>query len=149
MANPFTDVRNAVWAHLDAHAGLVSFIESREGTKYRFGESENLPARLAADDCPALVVDPAKVDIDWESTAGRAVRYRIEISGWAHSTEAAEIEEFAYLVYEALSAGMPDFGVAAVEGVEFAGPAFETWRTGGARFSGFRLGVVTRIHSEA
>lgn len=149
MANPFTDVRNAVWALLDAHAGLSDFIEAREGTRYRFGESENLPTRLAADDCPALVVDPAKARIDWESAAGRSVQYRVEISGWVHSTEAAEIEEFAYLVYEAICGGLPDLGVAAVEGVEFAGPAFETWRTGGARFEGFRLGVVARIHSEA
>jgi hypothetical protein len=147
MSNPFTDVRNAVWSLVDAHEGLSDFIDEREGTKYRFGESDNLPTRLAADDCPALVVDPSRAQINWETTTGRAIVYRIEIRGYVDSTRAEDIEEFAYLVYDAVAGGLPDFGVSAVEGVEFAGPAFGRG-TGGARFAEFRLGVLARIHSE-
>jgi hypothetical protein len=149
MSNPLSDVRNAIWTLLDAHEGLSDFIGDREGTKYRFGDSENLPLRLGADDCPALVVDPHLAEIDWETTSGRAIIYRVEVTGYTASTEAAEIEEFAHLAYEALAAGLPDFALAAVEGVEFAGPAFGTYKTGGGRFCQFRLGVVARIHLAA
>jgi hypothetical protein len=149
MSNPFTDVRNAAWALLDAHEGLTAFLAAREGTKYRFGDSENLPLRLGADDCPALAVSPLLGAVKWESTSARAVLYRVEIRGYADSTKVEEIEEFAYLVYDALVAGLPDFAVAAVEGIEFVGPAFTTYRTGGARFCEFTLGVAARIHSEA
>jgi len=148
MSNPLTDVRNAVWTFLDASAALNSFIDSAEGTRYRFGESENLPVRLGADDCPALVVDPHLAEIDWESTAARVIKYRVEVRGYVATNEASQIEEFAHLAYEALVAGLPDFGVAQVEGIEFAGPAFGTYRAGAGRFSEFRLGVVARIHSE-
>jgi len=146
MSNPLTDVRNAAWAYLDAHAGLNAFIDAREGTRYRFGASENLPLRLGADDCPALVVEPSRGEIDWESTAGQGMVYRLEVSGFVDSTAAEDVEEFAYLVYAALAAGLPDLGVAAVEGVEFAGPVFGTYKTASARFSEFRLGVLVRIH---
>lgn len=147
MANPLTDVREGVWAALDASAALADFIDSREGTRYRFAESDNLPARLAADDCPALVVTPRLGSIDWETTSSQAVRYHVEVRGYAAATEAAQIEEFAYLVYAALVAGLPDFGVTAVEGVEFAGPAFGFGGAPNGRFAQFTLGVAARIHS--
>lgn len=147
MSNPFTDVRNALWSFLDADAALNAFLDAREGAKYRFGESENLPLRLAADDCPALVVSPRRAEVDWETTSAHSVAYEIEARGTVATPEADEIEEFAYLTYAAMRAGLPDFGVAAVEGVEFAGPAFETYKSGGARFSSFTLGVAVRIHA--
>lgn len=147
MANPLSDVRAAIWTYLDAHAGLSAFIDDREGTRYRLGESEDLPLKLGADDCPALVVEPTLARIDWETAAARGIVYRAEVRGYVDSTAAEDIEEFAYLVYAALAAGLPDFGVAEIEGVQFAGPAFGTYRTPGARFSEFRLGVLARISS--
>jgi hypothetical protein len=149
MSNPLTDVRTAIWTLLDAHAGLTAFMGDREGTRYRFGECENLPQKLAADDCPALVVAPGEAEVDWETTAARGITYRVEVRGYLDSTAADEIEEFSYLVYSALVAGLPDFGVDAVEGIEFAGPVFGAAKTLNARFREFRLGVLARIHSEA
>jgi len=148
MSNPLSAVREGIWAALDANAALSDFIDAAEGTRYRFGDCDNLPTRIAFDDCPALAVYPLEADIDWETTAGQAILYRIEVRGYTASAKADEIEEFAYLVYAALKAGLPDFGVAAVEAIEFAGPAFGTYRKGGSRFSRFVLGVTSRIHSD-
>lgn len=148
MSNPLTAVREAVWNALDADAALSEFIDSREGTRFRFGDCDNLPSRLGADDCPALAVYPLEADIDWETTAGQAVIYRIEVRGYTAGASAEAIEEFAYLVYAALKSALPDFGVTAVEGVEFAGPAFGTYAKGGSRFARFVLGVKARIHAD-
>ncbi len=146
MANPLTEVREAIWGLFDADAALAAFIDGREGTRYRLGASENLPVKLAADDCPALTVEPARGVTEWESTLGHQIAYRVEVRGYLDETSSELVEEFAYLAYSALAGGLPDFGIAAVEGVEFAGPVFGTYRKGGARFEEFRLGVVARIH---
>lgn len=148
MSNPLSEVREAIWQLLDSDAGVTAFIDAGEGTRYRFAESGNLPVKLGADDCPALVVFGRRAEIDWETTSSQGIEYRVEIRGYTAGTEAERIEEFAYLVYTALAGGLPDFGVAAVEGIEFAGPSFGTYRSGGARFSEFALGAVARIHSD-
>jgi len=146
MSNPLTSVRSGVWSYLDADTDLNAFIDAGEGTRYRFADSVNLPVRLAAGDCPALIVEPVRGEVDWETTADQVILYRLEVIGCLYETAAAELEEFAYLAYAALAAGLPDFGVAEVEAVEFAGPAFSNYRKGGARFEEFRLGVAARIH---
>ena len=146
MSNPFTQVREAVWSLLDGDTSLAGYIDGREGTRYKFGESEDLPLRLGSGDCPALVVEPVKGEIDWESTQGHALVYRLGVKGYLDEIALEGLEEFAHMAYVAVAAGLPDLCVLDVEGVEFAGPSFGTYRSGGARFGEFVLGVVVTVH---
>ena len=115
MSNPITVVREKLWDLLEASTDLAAFMGT--GSKYKLDTIRRLPARVTEAECPALAVAPATVFNNWSAARLQDISIACHVTGVVADTDVARIEEFYWLVYEALMAGYPDLGLPDVAGV--------------------------------
>ena len=132
MSNPLTTARAAVWNYLyatttPAATALKNYIDTNEGKVYRYAAgtaTDDVPARLTADQVPALVLVPSAAPPAPDGQLLHELRFALDIRGAVASNDPGEIEEFFWLVHRAVQSGRPSLGEAAVRQFEFDAVSF-------------------------
>jgi hypothetical protein len=108
-SNPITTVRDKLWEYLESSEDLAAFMGT--GAKYKLDTIRRLPPRVTEAECPALALAPATVFNNWSASRFQDISIAYHVVGVAADPEVSAIEEFYWLVYTALMAGHPDFGL--------------------------------------
>lgn len=122
-ANILTQVRQAVWAALEASADLTAFRAG--GRTYKLEAGSYLPTHITKDDCPALAVVPARCPVERFGESLQELRYSLRVTGWLYTDQAAQAEEFLLLIHDALVSAAPDLGLTSVKGLRLGPLTFE------------------------
>lgn len=133
MANPLTDVREAVWNALDSDAGLTAFMAG--GRKYKLDEGTKIPNKIRKIDCPSLLIAPASLPIEWQSNMFQELDFTLNFAGYIYDSRAETAEEFFWLIYKALFGAYPNLGLSFVQRFAVSSLSFEPhFEEGRARF---------------
>jgi hypothetical protein len=120
--NVLTEVRQALWSALEASSALQAFIAG--GRLFTLEPGGYLPTRVTKDDCPALTVLPAQAEAERFGESLEELCYRLRVVGYLYTDDGAQAEEFLLLIHDAVVAGGPNLGLAAVKGVALGPLAF-------------------------
>jgi hypothetical protein len=106
-------IREAVVAALKADVALAAYMAAKKGHFYAFADGEKFPLVLTKTDCPAIVVDPAKLGRRPAGNVQDQIAIDIRLGCSVDSRDVGDVEDLFAMIESAIIAKAPSFGLTA------------------------------------
>ncbi len=135
-ASPAVIIYEQIWLALDAYSNLTTFLDARNGKKFRFRGGDLIPGEWTVVHCPALLIVPAALpDFEEETSAFHQIKIPMEIKGYLHHRTIFDIMQYWWVVLKAVWNSYNDqttvgrFNWARIQHMKSKGPSFDVQET--------------------